>query len=126
MITDILIIVNVCVTMSVMEFCCTPLHEGAIDEEKADAMAAMLGALGDPVRLRIVSLLLAAPEGSLCGCDLEEPLGLSQPTVSHHMKVLREAGLVQGERRGRWIHYSVVPQRLEEIAEALVPASVPV
>ena len=111
--------------MTDMEFCCTPLHEGAIDEEKADAMAAMLGALGDPVRLRIVSLLLAAPEGSLCGCDLEEPLGISQPTVSHHMKVLREAGLIQGERRGRWVHYSVVPQRLEEISAALVPASVP-
>lgn len=119
-------IVNVCATMSGMEFCCTPLHEGAIDEEKAADMAAMLGALADPVRLRIVSLMLAAPEGSLCGCDLEGPLGLSQPTVSHHMKVLREAGLVQGERSGRWIHYSVVPQSLEGIAEALVPASVPV
>lgn len=119
-------IVNIFGMMPVMEFCCTPLHEGAIDDEKAEGMAAMLGALGDPVRLRIVSLLLAAPEGSLCGCDLEEPLGLSQPTVSHHMKVLREAGLVEGDRRGRWIHYSVVPQRLEEIAEALVPASLPV
>lgn len=108
-----------------MEFCCAPLHEGAIDEEKAEGMAAMLGALGDPVRLRIVSLLLAAPDGSLCGCDLEEPLGISQPTVSHHMRVLREAGLIQGERRGRWVHYRVVPQQLEEIAGALAPTPVP-
>lgn len=113
------------VNMAGMEICCTPLHEGPIDEEKAGSMAAMLGALGDPVRLRIVSLLLAASEGSLCGCDLEEPLGISQPTVSHHMKVLREAGLVEGDRRGRWIHYSVVSQRLEEIAEALASTPVP-
>lgn len=108
-----------------MEICCTPLNEGPIDEEKAGSMAAMLGALGDPVRLRIVSLLLAAPEGTLCGCDLEEPLSLSQPTVSHHMRVLREAGLIEGERRGRWVHYRVVPQQLEEIAEALAPTPVP-
>ena len=111
--------------MCVMESCCTPLHEGPIDEERARSMAAVLGALGDPVRLRIVSLLLSAPDGSLCGCDLEEPLDLSQPTVSHHMKILREAGLIEGERRGRWIHYRVVPQQLEEIADALTPASAP-
>ncbi len=105
-----------------MEICCTPLHEGAIDEVKADAMAPVLGALADPVRLRIVSMLMAAPDGSSCGCDLEGPLGLSQPTVSHHLKVLRQAGLIEGERRGRWVHYRVIPERLEEIATALVPA----
>jgi ArsR family transcriptional regulator len=104
-----------------MEICCTPLHEGAIDEPKAEAMAPMLGALADPVRLRIVSMLMAAPDGSSCGCDLEGPLGLSQPTVSHHLKVLRQAGLIEGERRGRWVHYRVVPGRLEEIAAALAP-----
>jgi len=103
------------------DFCCTPLHEGEIDVERATAMAPMLAALADPVRLRIVSMLLAAPEGSSCGCDLEDPLGLSQPTVSHHLKVLREAGLVEGERQGRWVHYRVVPERLEEIAAALSP-----
>ena len=101
------------------ELCCTPLHDGAIDETRAEAMAPVLAALADPVRLRIVSMLLAAPEGSFCGCDLEEPLGLSQPTVSHHLKVLREAGLIRGERRGRWVHYSVIPDRLTEIADAL-------
>lgn len=104
-----------------MEICCTPLREGAIDEVTAGAMAPMLGALADPVRLRILSMLMAAPDGSACGCDLEEPLGLSQPTVSHHLKVLREAGLVTGERNGRWVHYRVVPERLEEIAGALAP-----
>jgi ArsR family transcriptional regulator len=108
-----------------MEMCCTPLHDGAIDEEKATAMAPVLGALADPARLRIVSMLLDAPEGSSCGCDLEEPLGLSQPTVSHHLKVLREAGLVVGERRGRWVYYSVVEKALTDIADALSPSRVP-
>lgn len=107
-----------------MELCCTPLHDGAVDEEKAAAMAPVLGALADPARLRIVSMLLDAPEGAGCGCDLEEPLGLSQPTVSHHLKVLREAGLVVGERRGRWVYYRVVEDALEDIAAALSPTRV--
>ena len=112
--------------MALMDLCCTPLHEGAIDDDRATAMAPMLAALADPVRLRIVSMLMAAPDGSSCGCDLEEPLGLSQPTVSHHLKVLREAGLVEGERRGRWVHYRVVPDRLAEIGQALTPIPSPV
>jgi len=107
-----------------MEICCTPLHEGAIDEGRAGAMAPMLAALADPVRLRMVSMMLEAPEGTSCGCDLEGPLGLSQPTVSHHLKVLREAGLVEGERRGRWVHYRVVEERLREIGDALAPLSI--
>jgi ArsR family transcriptional regulator, arsenate/arsenite/antimonite-responsive transcriptional repressor len=112
--------------MMVMDLCCTPLHDGAIDVNKAAAMAPVLGALADPARLRIVSMLLDAPEGAACGCDLEEPLGLSQPTVSHHLKVLREAGLVVGERRGRWVYYRVVEDALEDIAAALSPSRVPV
>ena len=108
--------------MTSVDVCCTTLYEGAIDVEKAEAMAPVVAALGDPVRLRIVSMLLAAPDGYACGCDLEHPLGLSQPTVSHHLKVLREAGLVAGEKRGRWVHYRVVPERLAEISEALTPS----
>jgi len=107
-----------------MELCCTPLHEGTIDESRAEAMAPMLGALADPVRLRIISMLIDAPDGSCCGCDLETPLALSQPTISHHLKVLREAGLVEGERRGRWVHYRIIPSRLAEIAQALAPGLV--
>jgi ArsR family transcriptional regulator, arsenate/arsenite/antimonite-responsive transcriptional repressor len=107
--------------MDVVELCCTPLHEGAIDEVRAAAMAPVLAALADPVRLRIVSMLIDAPEGSCCGCDLEGPLGLSQPTISHHLKVLRECGLVTGEKSGRWVNYRVVPERLGEIASALRP-----
>lgn len=104
-----------------MDYCCTPLFEGVIDESEAVEMAPVLGALADPVRLRIVSMLAASPEGTACGCDLEAPLGLSQPTVSHHLKILREAGLIEGERQGRWIHYRVVPERLDEIRTAITP-----
>jgi ArsR family transcriptional regulator len=104
-----------------MEFCCTPVFEGVIEEEEAVETARALAALGDPVRLRIVSLLAAAPDGSACGCELESPLGLSQPTVSHHLRILREAGLVTGHREGRWVHYQVVSQRLDEIRAALSP-----
>lgn len=102
-----------------MDYCCTPLLEGEIDESTAQDMAAAFAALADPVRLRIVSMLSASPDGSACGCDLEGPLGLSQPTVSHHLKVLREAGVVEGEKRGRWVHYRLVPARLEDLRAAL-------
>lgn len=104
-----------------MEYCCAPLFDGVLDTSSADDMAQILAALGDPVRLRIVSMLAASPEGRACGCDLEEPLGLAQPTVSHHLRVLREAGLIEGERDGRWVHYRVVPETLAEIREALTP-----
>lgn len=113
-------------SIEVRDVCCTPLHDGAFDEDRAMAMAPMLSALADPVRLRMVSMLLAAPGGTSCGCDLEGPLGLSQPTVSHHLKVLREAGLVTGEKRGRWVHYRVVAERLTEIADSLTPEPVSV
>lgn len=102
-----------------MEFCCTPIFEGEIDVSAATDMAMMFAALGDPVRLRIVSMLSDAPGGFACGCDLEGPLGLSQPTVSHHLKILREAGLIEGTREGRWVHYRVLEDRLEELRQAL-------
>lgn len=108
-----------------MDYCCTPLFQGVLDESAAEEMAPLLSALGDPVRLRIISMLAAAPDGSACGCDLETPLGLSQPTVSHHLKILRRAGLVEGSREGRWIHYRVVPDRLAEIRQALTPLETP-
>lgn len=104
-----------------METCCTALHEGAIDEAAAAEMAPVIAALADPVRLRILSILMASPDGSCCGCDLEDPLALSQPTISHHLKVLREAGLVSGRREGRWVHYRVVEGRLAELSDALRP-----
>ncbi len=108
-----------------MDYCCTPLFDGILDAESAGEMAPVLGALADPIRLRIVSMLAAAPNGAACGCDLEQPLGLAQPTVSHHLRILREAGLVVGERQGRWVHYRVVPERLEELREALATTRLP-
>lgn len=109
-----------------MDYCCTPIFEGVLDEEAANEMAPVLGALADPARLRIVSMLAAAPDGAACGCDLESPLNLSQPTVSHHLKILREAGLIEGNRQGRWIYYSVVPERLDQLRDALSPVAVTV
>jgi len=108
-----------------MDFCCTPIYGGALDEEEAVDLAATLSALADPVRLRIVSILAAAPDGMACGCDLEEPLGLSQPTVSHHLKILRESGIITGRKEGRWVHYSLVPDRLEDLRSALAPEMAP-
>lgn len=102
-----------------MELCCTPIFEGEINADAAADMAALFAALGDPVRLRIVSMLSAAAGGTACGCDLEAPLSLSQPTVSHHLKILREAGLIEGTRDGRWVHYRLVPDRLQELSQAL-------
>jgi len=104
-----------------MDYCCTPVFEGVLSDTAAAEMAPVIAAIGDPVRLRILSMLAASPDGQACGCDIEAPLGLSQPTVSHHLKILREAGVIEGHREGRWIHYRVVPECLAEIREALTP-----
>jgi ArsR family transcriptional regulator len=82
-------------------------------------LAEAFKALADPVRLQLLNLIATADGGEACACDLVEPVGKSQPTVSHHLKVLREAGLVEGEKRGTWIWYSVVPSRLEDLRRVL-------
>lgn len=107
--------------MYLVESCCTPITN-AMGADQAEEMASLLKVLADPARLRIVSMLANADE--VCVCDLTEPLDLSQPTVSHHMKVLREAGLVEAERRGKWIFYSLVSQRITEVARAFELAPV--
>lgn len=78
-------------------------------------MAVGFGALAEPVRLRALSIMAASPEGEVCVCDLVEPLGKSQPTISHHLKILSEAGLVHGERRGKWVWYSLNRARLAQL-----------
>lgn len=83
----------------------------------AGALARQLGALADPVRLRLVSIV--ASGGEICSCHLETPLGKSQPTISHHTKVLAEAGILVGEKRGRWVWWRIVPERLAELRRAL-------
>jgi ArsR family transcriptional regulator len=98
--------------------CCAPLLEEPIGEPEAERVAGWFGVLSDPTRLRLLSLIAAS--GDACAaCDLVEPLGVSQPTVSHHLKVLREAGLVDSHKDGRWVYYSPVPERLEVLSRAL-------
>lgn len=102
--------------------CCTPIAEAPLSTVEAAELAVRLKALADPSRLRLLSLLLASEGQEACTCDLTEPLRLSQPTVSHHFKVLAAAGLVVGDRRGSWTYYRVVPEALAGIARVLAPA----
>lgn len=99
--------------------CCPSLLSAPLDGRDAADLASGFAALADPLRLRLVNLLATAPEGAVCACDLVEPLRKSQPTVSHHLKVLTEAGLITGERNGKWIWYSVVNERLDSLRSAL-------
>jgi ArsR family transcriptional regulator len=85
--------------------CCAPLSDNALSAEQAERVAPLLKALGDPVRLRLMSLVASHPGGEVCVCDLNSAFELSQPTISHHMKVLYEAGLVDREKRGVWVYY---------------------
>ena len=101
--------------------CCAPLSAEVLNEADAQMLSRQFAALADPVRLRLVSLLSTAAGGAVCACDLVEPVGKSQPTVSHHLKVLAEAGLVTSERRGRNVWYGVVPAALEALRTALAP-----
>ena len=97
--------------------CCATGLDAPLARDQAEQLARVLKALGDPARLQLLTLIRAA--GEACACDLTEPVGLSQPTVSHHLKVLREAGLVQSQKRGTWVWYSVVPSRLEDLRRVL-------
>ena len=97
--------------------CCAPLRVAPLGEKEADELARMFAALADPVRLRLLSLVAAA--GEVCSCDLEGPLGKSQPTISHHTKALADAGLITGQKRGRWMIWSMVPERLKTLRAAL-------
>lgn len=97
--------------------CCARVTDEPLSEAAATELARVMAALADPVRLRLLSLVASGPE--VCSCDLEGPLGKSQPTVSHHTKVLADAGLISGERRGRWTWWRVHPDRLAEVRRAL-------
>ena len=101
--------------------CCSPVLAGPLAPKQADELAGIFRALGDPGRLRLLSFLAAQPGGEACVCNLTEPLGLSQPTVSHHLKVLTEANLLERERRGTWMYYRLRLDRLEALCGALVP-----
>ncbi|MBW4551029.1 MAG: metalloregulator ArsR/SmtB family transcription factor [Aphanocapsa sp. GSE-SYN-MK-11-07L] len=99
--------------------CCVPLLSGQLNHQEAEQLAAIFRVLGEPARLQILSLIAAQSTGEVCACELTEPLGLSQPTLSHHLKVMYEAGLLHKERRGTWIYYRLVPERFEVLHRVL-------
>ena len=99
--------------------CCPVVLTSPLSEARAGDLARDFAVLADPVRLRLLSLLVSAPAGEACVCELVEPLERSQPTVSHHLKVLADAGLVVGEKRGRWVWYRPVPERLAHLGDVL-------
>jgi ArsR family transcriptional regulator, arsenate/arsenite/antimonite-responsive transcriptional repressor len=98
---------------------CPPLLQEPIDPAQAERLAAALRVLADPARLRLLSLIQAQPDAEACVCHLTEPLGLTQPTVSHHLKVLLQAGLVEREQRGSWAFFRVLPEPLVALRELL-------
>ena len=99
--------------------CCTAMVCEPLGEADAKALAAMFKALGDPVRLRLLSLIASHEGGEACVCDLTGEFDVSQPTISHHLRVLREAGLIDSERRGTWVYYRALPQALERLGSLL-------
>jgi ArsR family transcriptional regulator, arsenate/arsenite/antimonite-responsive transcriptional repressor len=111
------------ISLDVIENCCPNLLEAPLSEADAVALASIFKVLGDPARLRLLSLIAAKPGAEACVCDLTEPLGLSQPTVSHHLRVLHGSGLLDRERRGNWIYYALRPEALTTVRKALLPAA---
>jgi len=103
--------------------CCAPLLREPITAGQAVELARLLKALADPTRLRLVSMVVAREDGEACVCDLTEPLGLTQPTISHHLKVLVDAGIFARDKRGVWAYYSLVPSALSALSAALQPTA---
>ena len=99
--------------------CCAPLVDQALTDEAATGLARGFKALGDPVRLRLLSLIASRAGGEVCVCELTGAFTLTGPTISHHLKVLREAGLIDGQRRGTWVYYWIVPTRLAALSQLL-------
>ena len=99
--------------------CCSPMVREPLGEQDAKALAGMFKALGDPIRLRLLSLIASHEGGESCVCDLTGEFDVSQPTISHHLRVLREAGLIDGERRGTWVYYRVLPAALDRLGSLL-------
>jgi ArsR family transcriptional regulator, arsenate/arsenite/antimonite-responsive transcriptional repressor len=106
-------------TISTIAATCSPLLQEPIAAEEADHLATALKVIADPARLRLLSLIQAQPGHEACVCHLTEPLGLSQPTVSHHLKVLLNAGLVERDQRGNWAYFRVIPDQLRSLRELL-------
>ena len=99
--------------------CCSSLLAGRLTLDQVTHLAAAFRVLGEPARLQMLSLIATQPNGEVCACELAEPLGLSQPTVSHHLKMMYKVGLLERERRGTWIYYRMLPEKLALLRESL-------
>jgi ArsR family transcriptional regulator len=108
-----------------VQVCCAPVTAGVLAEAEAEELAALFKVLADPARLRLLSLVAAADAGEACACDLVAPVGKSQPTVSHHLSMLVDAGLLTRQKRGKWAWYRIVPEQLAMVRDVLRPAEVP-
>jgi len=105
--------------------CCSPLSRAPLTQPQAEQIAPLLKALADPVRLRLLSIVASYDGGEACVCDLNERFDLSQPTISHHLKVLHTAGLLERSKRGTWVYYRARPEALTELAALLTPVAGP-
>ncbi|MCK2218766.1 metalloregulator ArsR/SmtB family transcription factor [Actinomadura sp. ATCC 31491] len=105
--------------------CCAPIARQPLAEDAAADLAALLKAVADPVRLRLLSMIGSHPDGEACVCDLTDAFDVTAPTISHHLKVLRTAGLIDGERRGTWVYYWIVPQQVARLGELFTPLAAP-
>lgn len=103
--------------------CCAPIVRSALEAPDAELLAARFKAIGEPTRLRLLSMIAAHDGGEACVCDLNEPLNLSQPTVSHHLKVLVEAGLLTRTKRSTWSYYALVPGALDALSDVLATSA---
>jgi ArsR family transcriptional regulator len=106
---------------TIVDVCCPPVTGAQLRQDESESLARIFKALGDPTRVRLLSLISAADEREACVCELTDPIGLSQPTVSHHLKQLVDAGLLTREQRGKWAYYRVVEQTLTALSQALAP-----
>ncbi|MYW02437.1 metalloregulator ArsR/SmtB family transcription factor [Streptomyces sp. SID3343] len=105
--------------------CCPTLLTAPLDEESATDLAKVFKALGDPVRLRLLSMIASRVGGEICVCDLTPAFELSQPTISHHLKLLKQAGLIDSERRGTWVYYRLLPEMTDRLAAVLTRPATP-
>lgn len=110
--------------MTTTASCCAPVLEAPLSKADAEELAATLRALADPVRLRLMSFIAAQPGAEACVCHLTAPVELSQPTVSHHLKLLHDAGLLEREKRGAWVFYRIRPERLDALRATLTTTGV--
>jgi ArsR family transcriptional regulator len=111
--------------LTVLEACCSPVTGTVMSQADAETLATALKALAEPARLRLISIVAASDNGEVCVCDFTGPIGLSQPTVSHHLRILVDAGVLTREQRGKWAYYRIVPDALDALSR-LIAAPAPV